>query len=86
LFFLIFFKTSNINFDSEKNQGFQKQRVKSLTCSKTSKNLNSFLDDIENAKNDANIYIKKTYCFGFSLFFAIFGFFSKILSNRWVKN
>jgi hypothetical protein len=39
---------------------------------KTFENLNSFLDDIENAKNDANIL--KTYFFGFSLFFAIFGF------------
>jgi hypothetical protein len=34
--------------------------------------LNSFLDDAKNAKNDANIL--KTYFFGFSLFFAIFGF------------
>jgi len=39
---------------------------------KTFENLNSFLDNIENAKNDANIF--KTYFFGFSLFFAIFGF------------
>jgi len=31
-----------------------------------------FWDDAENAKNDANIL--KTYFFGFSLFFAIFGF------------
>jgi hypothetical protein len=29
---------------------------------------------------------KKIFFFGFSLFFAIFGFFSKILSNKWVKN
>jgi hypothetical protein len=29
---------------------------------------------------------KKHIFFGFLLFFAIFGFFSKILSNRWVKN
>jgi hypothetical protein len=29
---------------------------------------------------------KKHIFFGFSLFFAIFGFFSKILSNKWVKN
>jgi hypothetical protein len=34
------------------------------------KKLNSFLDDVENAKNDANIL--KTYFFGFSLFFRYF--------------
>jgi len=75
LFFLIFFKTSNINVDSEKNQGFQKQRVKSLTRSKTSKNLNSFLDDIENAKNDANIYIKKNILFWIFIVFRYFWIF-----------
>jgi len=40
---------------------------------KTFKNLNSFLDDAENAKNDANIL--KMYFLGFQCFFAIFGFF-----------
>jgi hypothetical protein len=47
--------------------------VKSRTRSKTFENLNSFLEDVENAKNDANIL--KMYFFGFLLFFAIFGFF-----------
>jgi len=32
-------------------------------------------DDVENAKNDTNI--SKMYFLGFSLFFAIFGFFLK---------
>jgi len=50
-----------------KNDAWKVERVQ-----KTFENLNSFLDDIENAKNDANIL--KTYFFGFSLFFAIFGF------------
>jgi len=40
------------------------------------------LNDVENAKNGANIL--KTYFFGFSLFFAIFGFFEN-LSKRWLK-
>ena len=46
--------------------------MKSRTRSKTFENLNSFLDDVGNAKNDANIL--KTYFFGFSLVFAIFEF------------
>jgi hypothetical protein len=41
---------------------------------KTFENLNSFLDDAENVKNDANI--SRINFFGFSFFFvAIFGFF-----------
>ena len=40
---------------------------------KTFENLNSFLNDVENAKNDANIL--KTYFLDFCCFFAIFGFF-----------
>jgi len=58
--------------------------VKSRTRSKTFENLNSFLDDVENAKNDANIL--KTYFFWIFVIFRYFEFFSKILSNKWVKN
>ena len=49
-------KTSNINVDSMrkindfKNDAWKVERVR-----KTFENLNSFLDDVENAKNDANI-------------------------------
>ena len=50
-----------------KNDAWKVERVQ-----KTFENLNSFLDDVENAKNDANIL--KTYFFGFLLFFVIFGF------------
>jgi len=51
---------------------------------KTFENLNSFLDDVENAKNDANIF--KTYFFLFFIVFHYFLDFLKILSKRWVKN
>ena len=51
-----------------KNDTWKVERVQ-----KTFKNLNSFfLDDVENAKNNANIL--KTYFFGFSLFSLFFGF------------
>ena len=50
-----------------KNDAWKVERVQ-----KTFENLNSFLDDVENAKNDANRL--KTYFFGFSLFFTIFEF------------
>jgi hypothetical protein len=43
------------------------------------KKLNSFLDDVENAKNDANIL--KTYFFGFSLFFRYFWIFQKFIKK-----
>jgi hypothetical protein len=43
----------------------------------TFENLNSFLDDVENAKNDANIL--KHIFFGFLLFFTIFGFFENFI-------
>ena len=43
-----------------------------------------FLDNVENAKM-TKIYKKKTYFFGFSLFFSFFGFFENI-SKTWVKN
>jgi hypothetical protein len=49
--------------------------VKSRTCSKTFENLNSFLDDVENAKNDANIL--KTYFLDFRCF-SLFLIFQKI--------
>jgi len=69
-------KTSNINVDSnEKNDAWQVERIQ-----KTFENLNSFLDDVENAKNDANIL--KIYFFGFSLFFAIFGFFKNFIKKK----
>jgi hypothetical protein len=43
-----------------------------------------FWDDVENAKNDANI-LKKTYLFGFSLFFVIFGFFKNFIKKMGKK-
>jgi len=43
------------------------------------KKLNSFLDNVENAKNDANIL--KTYFFGFSLFFRYFWIFQKFIKK-----
>jgi len=46
---------------------------------KTFENLNSFLDDVENAKNDANIL--KMYFFGFSLFFCYFFIFQKFIKK-----
>jgi 3-methyladenine DNA glycosylase Tag len=57
-----------------KNDAWKVERVQ-----KTFENLNSFLDDVENAKNDANIL--KTYFFGFSLFFTIFWIFWKFYQN-----
>ena len=42
-------------------------------------NLNSFLDDAENTKNDAK-YIKNIF-FGFLLFFAIFEFFENFIKK-----
>jgi len=42
-----------------------------------------FWDDAKNAKNDANV-LKKVF-FGFSMFFAIFGFFLKIYQNMGQK-
>jgi hypothetical protein len=44
--FVFFFKTSNINVNSMR-------KIKDFKT--TRENLNSFLDDVENAKNDANI-------------------------------
>ena len=55
-----------------------KWRVKSQTRSKKNNwKLKFFLEDVENAKNIANIL--KTYFFGFLLFFTIFGFFKKFI-------
>jgi hypothetical protein len=42
-----------------------------------------FWDDIENAKNDANI--SKCIFWGFHCFFAIFGFFCKFIKNMGKK-
>jgi hypothetical protein len=47
-------------------------------------NLNSFETMLKMLKNDANIF-KKNLIFGFSLFFAIFGFFSENLSKHGSK-
>jgi hypothetical protein len=56
---------------------FKNDALKVKRVQKTFKNLNSFLDNAENAKNDANI--SRTYILlGFCCFFAIFVFFSKI--------
>jgi hypothetical protein len=54
-------------------------REKSNAFEKTFENLNSFLNDVENAKNDANIL--KIYFLDFRCF-SLFLNFSKILSNR----
>jgi hypothetical protein len=80
LIFLYFLETSNINVDSMKKiNDFKNDAWKVVRVRKTFENLNSFLDDAKNAKNDANIL--KIYFFGFSLFFAIFEF-QKFLSKR----
>ena len=51
-------------------------REKSNVFENVFEKLNSFLDDVENAKMTR--ICKKTYFFGFSLFFSIFGFFENI--------
>jgi 3-methyladenine DNA glycosylase Tag len=58
-----------------KNNAWKVKRVQ-----KTFENLNSFLDDVENAKNDANIL--KTY-FWIFIVFHYFLDFLKTLSKRW---
>jgi len=62
-----------------KNDAWKVERVQ-----KTFENLNSFLDDVENAKNDANIL--KTYFFWIFVVFHYFLDFLKILSKWRVKN
>jgi len=57
--------------------------VKIWTRSKDLWKFKFFLGDAENAKNDANIL--KNIFFGFSIFFAIFGFFLKIYQNMGQK-
>ena len=54
-----------------KNDAWKVKRVP-----KTFENLNSFLDDVENAKNDANIL--KTYFFWIFIVFRYFWIFQKI--------
>jgi hypothetical protein len=77
-------KTSNINVDLMRKINYFKNDVwKVERVPKTFKNLNSFLDDVENAKNDANIL--KIYFFGFLLFFAIFGFFKNFIEKEGKK-
>jgi hypothetical protein len=53
-----------------KNDAWKVERVP-----KTFENLNSFLDDVENAKNGANIL--KTYFLDFRCFSQFLDFFSK---------
>ena len=73
-------KTSNINVDSmRKINDFKNDAWKVERVPKTFENLNSFLDEVENTKNDANIL--KTYFFGFSLFFAILDFFETFIKK-----
>jgi hypothetical protein len=81
LYFEIFLKTSNINVDSmRKINDFKNDALKVERIQKTFENLNSFWDDAENAKNDANI--SRTYIFlGFCFFFAIFGFVQKFIKK-----
>jgi len=52
--------------------------VKSRTRSKTFENLNSFLDDVENAKNDANI-LKKHIFLDFRCFSLLLDFFKTFI-------
>ena len=61
-----------------KNNALKVERVPNVF-----ENLNFFWDDAKNAKNDANVL--KMYFFGFSMFFAIFGFFLKIYQNMGQK-
>jgi hypothetical protein len=75
-FFLYFLKTSNINIDSmRKINAFKNDARKIERVQKTFENLNSFLDDVENAKNDANIL--KTYFLDFRCFSLFFWIFQK---------
>jgi len=73
LIFCIFLKTSNINVDSMrkindfKNDVWQVERVRNFF-----ENLNSFLDDVENAKNDTNILKKHFLYFCWFCYFWIF--------------
>ena len=66
---------SNINVvPMRKINDFKNNALKVKRVQKTFENLNSFLDNAENAKNDANI--SRTYIFlGFRCFFVIFDFF-----------
>jgi hypothetical protein len=64
--------------DDFKNDMWKVERVR-----KTFENLKFFLDDVENAKNDANIL--KTYFFGFSFFFVIFGFSENFIKKLGLK-
>jgi hypothetical protein len=60
---------------------FKNDALKVKRVQKTFKNLNSFLDNAENAKNNANI--SRTYILlGFCCFFAIFVFFFQ----KFIKN
>jgi hypothetical protein len=69
LIFFVFFKASNINVNSTRKISYCKINV-----------LKYFWDDVENAKNDANI--SKMHFLGFSMFFfSIFGFFWKFIKN-----
>jgi len=58
--------------------------VKSRTSSKDLWKIKFFWDNAENAKNDANI-LKNIFFFGFSLFFAIFGFFKNFIKKMGQK-
>ena len=61
-------KTSNINVDSmRKINAFKNDVWKVERVRKTFENLNSFLDDVENAKNDAK-YIKNIFFWIFIVF------------------
>jgi len=57
--------------------------VKIRTRSKDIWKIKFFWDNAKNVKNDA--YILKTYFFGFSLFFVIFGFLKKFIKKMGQK-
>jgi hypothetical protein len=77
-FLLYFLKTSNINIDSMridfKNDALKVERIPNIF-----ENLNSFETMLKMLKT-MQIYLKK-YFFGFSMFFAIFGFFWKFIKT-----
>jgi hypothetical protein len=77
-------KASNINVDSMKKiNDFKNYTWKVERVRKNLKKLNSFLDDAENAKNDANI-LKNIFFWIFDVF-CYFWIFMKIYRNMGQK-
>jgi len=73
LYFEFILKTNNITIDSTRKISYCKINVlKVERVQNTFENFKFFLNDVENAKNDANI--SRMNFFGFSLFFCYFFF------------